>query len=54
MDLLAVALLVAVFAALWALVRRSTAYEHHRPFGLVVCVAVLIYLLYALLRGERF
>jgi K+-transporting ATPase KdpF subunit len=22
-------------------------------FGLVVCVAVLIYLLYALLRGER-
>jgi K+-transporting ATPase KdpF subunit len=23
-------------------------------FGLVVCVAVLIYLLYALLRGERF
>lgn len=23
-------------------------------FGLVVCVAVLAYLLYALLRGERF
>jgi K+-transporting ATPase KdpF subunit len=23
-------------------------------FGLVVCVAVLVYLLYALLRGERF
>jgi K+-transporting ATPase KdpF subunit len=23
-------------------------------FGLVVCVAVLLYLLYALLRGERF
>jgi K+-transporting ATPase KdpF subunit len=22
-------------------------------FGLVVCVAVLVYLLYALLRGER-
>jgi K+-transporting ATPase KdpF subunit len=23
-------------------------------FGFVVCVAVLLYLLYALLRGERF
>jgi K+-transporting ATPase KdpF subunit len=23
-------------------------------FGLVVCVAVLVYLLYALLRGEKF
>jgi K+-transporting ATPase KdpF subunit len=23
-------------------------------FGLIVCVAVLAYLLYALLRGERF
>ena len=23
-------------------------------FGLVVCLAVLIYLLYALLRGEKF
>jgi K+-transporting ATPase KdpF subunit len=23
-------------------------------FGLIVCVAVLVYLLYALLRGEKF
>ena len=54
MDLIAVALALAVFAALRALIGARPHMSASDLVGLIVSALICVYLLYALLRGERF